>query len=113
MMSIQEKEACEHLKIDPPDDLEEPQPAAGLPTMAEQLKQISESNKRQRTDTEYINVDFILGSAAEVERLWSICKYILTNQQRKSLTPLLFEALTFLKVNKRFWNLSMVQTIFI
>lgn len=109
LMTIQEKEACEHLKIVPPDDLQEPQPAANLPTMAEQLKQISESNKRQRTETEYINADFILGSAAEVERLWSICKYILTNQ-RKSLTPLMFEALTFLKVNKRFWDLPMVQT---
>jgi hypothetical protein len=107
LMSILEKEACELLKIVPPADLEEPQPQAGLLTMAQQLKQMS--NKKPRLENEYINVDFILGSAAEVERLWSICKYILTNQ-RKSLTPLLFEALTFLKVNHRFWDLPMVQT---
>lgn len=58
------------------------------------------SNKES---SECINCDFILGSAAEVERLWSVCDNILTDQ-RKRMTPQLFEALAFLRLNKRFWN---------
>jgi hypothetical protein len=57
---------------------------------------------------EYHNADFILASAAEVERLWSIAKYILVDQ-RKGMTPQMFEALLFLKVNARFWNQSLVS----
>ncbi len=46
---------------------------------------------------------FILGSAAEVERLWSVAKNVLKDN-RKSMTPLLFEALLFLKVNNSYWG---------
>ena len=56
----------------------------------------------------YKNVGFICGSAAEVERLWSICKYILTNV-RSRMTPNLFEALVFLKVNHEYWDTRSVQ----
>jgi hypothetical protein len=55
----------------------------------------------------YVNCDFIYGSSAEVERLWSVAKYILTDQ-RKRLTPQMFEALLFLKQNKEFWGLPEV-----
>ncbi len=57
--------------------------------------------------TKYVNCDFILGSAAEVERLWSVAKNILKDN-RKSMTPLLFEALLFLKVNNSYWGLELV-----
>ena len=56
----------------------------------------------------YINVDFICGSAAEVERLWSIAKYILSNT-RSRLTPNLFQALMFLKINQEYWDCRSVQ----
>ena len=59
----------------------------------------------------YKNVDFICGSAAEVERLWSICKYILTNT-RSRMTPSLFEALVYLKVNRDYWDSSSVQVAY-
>ena len=49
----------------------------------------------------YINVDFICGSAAEVERLWLITKYILSNI-RSRLTPSLFQALMFFKINQEY-----------
>jgi hypothetical protein len=58
--------------------------------------------------SEYLNVDYICGSAAEVERLWSICKCIITTN-RSSLTPILLEALVFLRVNRTFWDLRLVQ----
>ena len=55
----------------------------------------------------YHNCDFILGSVAEVERLWSLCKFIFT-EIRQALTPETFEAIIFLKVNKEYWNQDIV-----
>ena len=43
-----------------------------------------------------------------MERLWSLCKYILTNT-RSRLTPNLFEVLVFLKVNHDYWDARSVQ----
>jgi len=51
----------------------------------------------------YINVDFIRGSAAEVERLWSAAKRILTDTRSRT-TPRLFEAILYLKFNKDYWG---------
>ncbi|KAI0560856.1 Ribonuclease H-like protein [Gracilaria domingensis] len=56
----------------------------------------------------YMNCDFILGSVAEVERLWSIAKNVLTDN-RKSMTPRMFEAIVFLKQNERFWDSQLVS----
>lgn len=50
----------------------------------------------------YINCDFILGSAAEVERLWSSADEILT-KKRLGMHPETFENLLFLKYNMRLW----------
>ena len=55
----------------------------------------------------YHNCDFILGSVAEVERLWSLCKYVFT-EIRQALTPETFEAIIFLKVNREYWNQNVV-----
>jgi hypothetical protein len=43
----------------------------------------------------YINCDFILGSAAEIERVWSQGELIL-RRARMGITPMLFETLLFL-----------------
>ena len=77
----------------------------------ETLDEVEQARKRRRTQEiigntvadDYINLDFILGSAAEVERLWSISSYILLNN-RLSISPVMFEALAYLKVNKELWN---------
>lgn len=60
----------------------------------------------------YKNVDFICGSAAEVERLWSIAKYILTDN-RSRMTPAMFESLLFLKTNVEYWDVPMVMEVYI
>lgn len=54
-----------------------------------------------------MNFSFILGSVAEVERLWSIAGNILSNN-RKKMSPLFFESLLFLKVNRNYWDLALV-----
>lgn len=56
---------------------------------------------------EYIDTRFICGSVCEVERLWSVCKALL-GVNRMSVTPIIFEALIFLKVNTEYWDQLMV-----
>ena len=67
------------------------------------------AKKRKVESCASIHVDtrFILGSAAEIERLFSTAKLVLS-QNRRSMTPQLFEALMFLKYNDRFWNVHLV-----
>ncbi len=52
--------------------------------------------KRMAKEEAYMNCNFILGSVAEVDRLWSVPKNILS-RKRKHMTPLVFEAVLFLK----------------
>jgi hypothetical protein len=60
---------------------------------------------------EYHKADFILGSAAEIERVWSSAEKILT-PARFSIHPIQLEAILFLKYNKKYWNKStIVQAI--
>ena len=55
----------------------------------------------------YVNCDFILGSAAEIERVWSLAELVL-RKARCKMSPLLMEAMLMLKYNKSFWNKSTV-----
>ena len=52
---------------------------------------------------QYINLDVIPGTSVNCERLFSVAKHILTDT-RKNTSPLLFEALMFLKLNRNLWN---------
>ena len=52
--------------------------------------------------------DHVIGSAAVVERLWSVARYILTTN-RSALSPVLFEALLFLRSNRTLWDVRTVQ----
>ena len=93
----------------PQDNAVPAQPDAGSPglyqrALEEEAKQDAERNG---TNSQYINLDFVLGSAAEVERLWSLAKYILVNQ-RKTMNSQMFECLLFLKYNRKYWNKEMV-----
>ena len=43
-----------------------------------------------------------------MERLWSTCKSLL-GLNRKFITPIVFEAIIFLKMNAEYWSLSTVS----
>ena len=62
-------------------------------------------------ESKYVNLNFVLGSAAEVERIWSMAKYILV-QQRRKMSPKVFECLICLKYNREFWDEAMVVTAY-
>ena len=102
-----EKRACKSLETTSPED-----DADGPLSLEEKMKKKHRKRKAGLLDngrkSRYLNVDYICGSAAEVERLWSICKYVITTN-RSSLTPILLEALLFLRVNRSFWDLRLVQ----
>ena len=55
------------------------------------------------TTFDYGNCKFILGSVAEVERLWSMVDAYLDGKRNKT-TQLLMEALVFLRLNRQFWD---------
>lgn len=71
-------------------------------------ERLAKRRKITATNRTYIPCNFILGSVAEVERVWSIAKHLLHGDIRTSLTPLLFEALIFLRCNERFWDAELV-----
>jgi len=57
-------------------------------------ERLSKKRKTLSSAADYINCDFIHCSAAEVERLWSLCDEILVDD-RKKMTPQLLECLFF------------------
>ena len=56
----------------------------------------------------YINCDFILGSSAEVERMWSTASLILT-LPRAGMYPITMEAILYLKYNRDWWGIVEVN----
>lgn len=68
--------------------------------------------KRRRlssSSTKYINCKFIPATSCSVERLFSAARWILTCL-RKRMSPILFESLLFLKLNRRLWDLKLVSS---
>jgi len=74
------------------------------PTVANKRK----ANEISSPDEDEDNLDHVLGSAAEVERVWSLARYVLTSQ-RSQMAPVLFEAIMFLKFNRELWDEKTVQ----
>ena len=53
-------------------------------------------------------MNHVVGSAALVERLWSVARYILT-YERSNMAPELLEAILFLYYNRDMWSLATVH----
>ena len=111
-MSLAEKRACKSLEVTNDDNCEEQ--GGGEEEVLTLLHKLKEKRRKIKAGelsskkSEYLNVNFICGSAAEVERLWTICKYILT-VNRTGLSPILLEAILFLRINRSFWDIKLVQ----
>jgi hypothetical protein len=78
-------------------------------SLADRLSQLRGGEKRKADqmnnacDNDDNCFDHIIGSAAEVERLWSIARYILTTSRTK-MAPIVFEAILFLRMNRALWD---------
>ena len=76
------------------------------------LKELLEEKKAARVNAAKVKSKYIiqvkkaiLGSAAEVERLWSMAGRVLT-KDRSAMSPLLFECIMYLKYNRELWSLA-------
>ena len=83
-MTTDEKEACDELLLHAADDAAQP-PVNEAELSYLELYELLESKKSRQMEN-YGNCNFILGSAAEVERLWSIAANILSDHRKKT-TP--------------------------
>ena len=108
-MTQQDEEACVHLLINNTD-------ASVAENVSESFQdRMSKSKKRKASELEvtdvhskYHNLDYIVGSSAEVERLWSEARFVLTAYCAK-MSLIAFEALIFLKFNQQYWDIFTVQ----
>lgn len=75
-------------------------------TVDDYLEYIKRKPRLENSD--YGNVSIFLGSCAEVERVWSFAKYVLTNTQA-NMTSVMFETMLFLKYNWSYVTLDMVE----
>ena len=102
-MTEEEKTACEKLLLERDEESGE--------SSEEELayeERLRRRKQKRENPSGYMDCDFILGSAAEVERLWSIANHVLTDERKKT-SPLMLEALLFLRVNIRLWDIHTVK----
>jgi hypothetical protein len=65
--------------------------------------------EERKGESEYIDCSFIGASAGIVERLWS--KFdALIDQRRSGMSPVMIEAILYLKENRDLWDISDVKT---
>jgi hypothetical protein len=78
--------------------------AAHLVAQLSGNKAVNEKLKADEISVEFDDCfDHVIGSAAEVEQLWLIARYILITTC-STLAPILFEALLFLHANRTLWD---------
>lgn len=72
-------------------------------------KNSKSASKRQKTSSKYIdNLSWIHPTTVPVERIFSLCGNIM-NEDRRKMSPHIFEALVCLKVNQEWWNADTIK----
>jgi hypothetical protein len=107
-----EIEAVQSLRVD--NDVADADNAPDVRSMSPASYATAVRSKRQRIQTVrrqecYINCNYILGSVAEVERLWkSLASYGL-HVHGSTMNEANLEDLLFLKMNSEFWDVDTVD----
>ena len=70
------------------------------------LRTALKKRKAEQPET-YIDCDFILATAVDVERVWSFAKNLLTDK-RRGMATVMIQVILFLIENRNLWNDSMV-----
>ena len=73
------------------------------------LRTALKKRKTEEPET-YIDCDFILGTAVDVERLLSLAKNLLTDKRRGMVTVMI-QVILFLKENRYLWNDSILSPL--
>ncbi|RLN57216.1 hypothetical protein BBJ28_00026335 [Nothophytophthora sp. Chile5] len=77
---------------------------------AQILREGTKKRSSMRSSVAYSNLVTIPPTSNTVERLFSQCKLIMT-PQRRCMLPANFEMISFLRVNKRMWNVASVAAV--
>ena len=109
-MSPAEKRACKDFRIDSipdsDDETEDMVESGGGDCFLEEF----ERSKKQKTkegsgQSDYINCNFVTGSAAIVESLWSMYD-ALNTKRRHGMSPITVEMILYLKKNNDLWGVE-------
>jgi hypothetical protein len=107
-LSVAKRQAVNHLRkggdVANEEDKEQAETAEDNLTYSEQIRL---RKKRRCEPQEYIDVGIIQSTSCSIEHLFSDSKHILTDQ-RKNMSPILFEAILYLKRNCTLWNAETV-----
>lgn len=71
------------------------------------FEQIEAKRRKMNIRAEFIVPDFLPATSCSAERAFSAARWVLTDI-RKRMSPILFEAILFLKLNRRLWDLNTV-----
>ena len=117
MLTSEEAKTIEPWKIstDEPVALDVEPQASGL-SEYDRMNLERLQNKKARAQSNIVDSKYdpalkycVLGSSAEVERVWSMAGHVLVDA-RSSMSPLIFELIMYLKYNKRLWGIHDVVT---
>ena len=118
-LSDAEADSCQKLLIQAEDeeseDDTEPETLEEVLAHRAKKRKLQEEKRKQQKQSGRLSSNrayrdpskFICATSNCCERLFSEAKYILV-PHRSAMSPILFEALLFLKKNKRFWGLDLV-----
>ena len=104
-----ERQAVAHLRKVPVGE-EEAEQEAQTPEANKNMTYFEELRLRKKHRSEpqeYIDVGIVQSTSCSIEHLFSDSKHILTDQ-RKNMSPILFEAILYLKKNRNLWNAETV-----
>jgi hypothetical protein len=107
---VAERGAVAHLRKAPPVNDEEVEQEVETLDGKENITYFEElrlRKKRRCEPQEYIDVGIIQSTSCSIERIFSDSKHILTDQ-RKNMSPILFEAILYLKKNRSLWSAETV-----
>ena len=112
-MNTAERNACKCLLKDRVAAEEEPDEDPSDEDSDSDLEKAYENDRKRQFEevageSKYVNCDFILGSAAIVEALWSEADALLI-KRRRSMAPITIELILFLKKNEDLWTLNDVN----
>ena len=109
-LSAAERQAVSHLRRgrDHADEDEDEEQVEGrVDDNITYFEELHLQKKRRSESQEYIDIGIVQSTSCSIERLFSDSKHILTDQ-RKNMSPVLFEAILYLKRNRSLWNAETV-----
>jgi hypothetical protein len=102
-LTCSEKNVMSPFLLNVPNDVTEEESKSKMSFM----EKIDYKRKRMMEEhgpkTKYVDLQFLLSTSNVVERLFSLARLILTDQ-RKSMSPIVFEAMLYLQKNREYWS---------